>query len=76
MAGTVLDRAATRLTPLLDQPAPGTAFVAVEGHGDQFGVSIWSCLYGTDAAMIATRDAPLWQQWLTDNASSVSMGQG
>jgi uncharacterized protein YndB with AHSA1/START domain len=68
LAGTVLDRAATRLTLLLDQPAPGTAFVAVEGHGHQFGVSIWSYLYGADAAMIATRDAPLWQQWLTDNA--------
>jgi uncharacterized protein YndB with AHSA1/START domain len=68
MAGTVLDRAATRVVLLLDQPAPGTAFVAVEGHGDQFGVSIWSYLYGTDAEKVASRDAPLWQQWLTDNA--------
>ncbi len=32
LAGTVLDCATTRLVLLLDQPAPGTAFVAVEGN--------------------------------------------
>jgi uncharacterized protein YndB with AHSA1/START domain len=72
MAGTILDCAPTRLTLLLDNPAPGTAFVAVEGPGDQVGVSIWSYLYGADAEMIANRDAALWQQWLTDHAGPAS----
>jgi uncharacterized protein YndB with AHSA1/START domain len=72
MAGTVLDCAPTRLVLLLDQPAPGTGFVAAEAAGDQVGVSVWSYLYGTEAEVIAKRDAPLWQRWLAENAGPVA----
>ena len=68
MAGTILDCATTHLALLLDQPARSTAFLAVEGTGDRVGVSVSAYLYGADAEMIANRYAPLWQQWLTDNA--------
>lgn len=68
LAGTVVDVSPWRLALLLDQPAPGTAFLAVEGSGEQVAVSIWSYLYGPDGAAIAERDEPLWQHWLTERA--------
>ncbi|MDH3754371.1 MAG: SRPBCC domain-containing protein [Acidimicrobiia bacterium] len=68
MAGTVVDVAPWRLVLLLDRPAPGTAFVAVEGNGEQVSVSIWSYLYGTDGAAAAERDEPLWWHWLNERA--------
>jgi uncharacterized protein YndB with AHSA1/START domain len=66
LAGTVVDVAPSRLALLLDGPAPGTAFLAVEGEGEQVGVSVWSYLYGPEAADVAGRDEPRWRQWLTD----------
>lgn len=65
LAGTVADVAPWRLGLLLDQPSPGTAFLAVEGNGEHVNVSIWSYLYGKDGAAAAERDETLWQQWLT-----------
>ncbi len=37
----------------MGDPAPGTAFLAVEGTGDQFGVSVWLYLCGDAAAIVA-----------------------
>ena len=69
LAGTVADAAPWRLALLLDQPAPGTAFLAVEGKGDEVTVSIWSYLYGREGISAAERDEPRWRQWLTERAS-------
>lgn len=69
LAGTVVDVATWRLALLLDEPCPGTAFLAIEGTGEQLGVSIWSYLYGSDRASIAARDEPRWAQWLADNTA-------
>ena len=63
-AGEVLVAHPHRLALLLDEPAPGTAFVAVEGEGDQVGVSIWSYLYGDDRDALVARDEPRWNAWL------------
>jgi len=68
LAGTVAEAAPWRIALVLDQPAPGTAILAVEGDGEQVQVSIWSYLYGTEGAAAAARDEPLWQQWLTERA--------
>jgi len=68
MAGTVADAAPWRIALLLDQPSPGTAILAVEGHGEQVQVSIWSYLYGNNGAAAAERDEPLWQRWLSERA--------
>lgn len=63
LAGTVVKTSPSALALLLDAPAPGTAFLAVEG--DEGGsVSIWSYLYGPDARSILERDKPRWQDWL------------
>jgi uncharacterized protein YndB with AHSA1/START domain len=70
LAGTVAAADAWRLALVLDEPCPGTAFIAMEGVGDQLGISIWSYLYGPNRAAIVERDAPRWQQWLDDHASS------
>ena len=69
LAGTIVDAADHRLALLLDHPAPGTAIIAAEGTGDHTGVSIWSYLYGDDAATIVERDLPRWQEWLDRHAS-------
>jgi uncharacterized protein YndB with AHSA1/START domain len=63
LAGTVVKASPSALALLLDAPAPGTAFLAVEG-AESAGVSVWSYLYGPDAASIVERDKPRWQEWL------------
>ena len=60
LAGTVVDASAERLALLVDEPAPGTAFMAAEGTGETVMVSVWSYLYGDEgAACAAARRAPL-----------------
>ena len=66
LAGTVAEVAPRRLALIVDQPAPGTAFIAAEGHGDQTGVSIWSYLYGAEGAAAVARDTARWQAWLDE----------
>ena len=66
LAGTVVDAAPNRIALLLEQPAPGTAFVTAEGFGEHTGVSIWSYLYGDIGTEAVERDGPLWQQWLNE----------
>ncbi|MEZ5256759.1 MAG: hypothetical protein R2705_07675 [Ilumatobacteraceae bacterium] len=50
---------------LLDEPGPGTAFIAAGVMGDQVGVSVWSYLYGDRRDEIVERDEPpRWRAWL------------
>jgi hypothetical protein len=64
LGGTVADVAPTRITLLLDSPAPGVAVIAAEAMGDVVQVSVWSYLHGATADAAAARDEPLWQAWL------------
>lgn len=64
LAGTVVEAGPYRIALLLDEPAPGTAFVAVESFGEHAGSSVWLYLYGADGSEAAKRDGPLWQDWL------------
>jgi uncharacterized protein YndB with AHSA1/START domain len=66
LAGTVADADSWRIALLLDEPSPGTAILAVEGHSEEVSVSVWSYLYGDDGAVAAKRDEPLWQRWLAE----------
>ena len=66
LAGIVVDAASHRLALLVDEPAPGTAILAVEGTGDHSSASIWSYLYGEDGATSAERDTARWQSWLDE----------
>lgn len=68
LAGTVVRAEPGRLALLVDSPAPGTAFVAAEGHGPVVGVSVWSYLYGEEGAVAAERDEPRWRAWLDARA--------
>ena len=70
LAGTVADAASWRLALVVDEPAPGTAMVAVEGEGDQVNVSVWSYLYGDEGAAAAQRDEPAWGRWLGERGLS------
>ncbi|MDE0654802.1 MAG: SRPBCC domain-containing protein [bacterium] len=69
LAGTVVDVDPRWIALVLDHPAPGTAFLAVEGDGEAVTVSIWSYLYGSEGASAAARDDPCWRQWLTSRAA-------
>ncbi len=64
LGGTVVAATPTRLSILVDSPAPGTAFLAAEGRGEHVEVSVWTYLYGDDGIAAAERDEPLWRQWL------------
>ncbi len=64
LAGTVVAAEDWRLSLLVDEPTPGTAFLAVEGSGTPVSVSIWSYLYGDDGVAAAERDEPRWRAWL------------
>ncbi len=70
LAGTVADAAPHRIALLLDRPASGTGFVAVESYGEHAGASVWLYLYGAEGVEAAERDGPLWQQWLGDALGS------
>ena len=71
LAGTVVDVDSWRLALVLDEPTPGTAFVAVEGRpdADRLEVSVWSYLYGEEAQAVVDRDRPRWAAWLADRAA-------
>ena len=72
IAGTVVDVASWRLALLVDQPAPGTAILAVEGKGDQVSVSIWSYVYGAEGAAAAQGDEPRLAKWLSERALPIA----
>lgn len=67
-AGTVAAAASNWVALVADEPAPGTVFIAAEGHGEGCGVSVWGYLYGPDAPAIVERDKPRWQAWLDAQA--------
>jgi uncharacterized protein YndB with AHSA1/START domain len=69
LGGTVVASDTWCLTLLVDAPAPGTAFVAVEGRGDPVTVSVWSYLYDDAGAAAAERDEPHWWAWLAQRAA-------
>ena len=71
LAGVVADVAPWRVALILDEPTPGTAFIAVEGQPDaeQIATSIWCYFYGEDRAELAARDEPRWRDWLAQHGA-------
>jgi hypothetical protein len=69
LTGTVSSRpapgASVQCFLLLDDPAPGTAFVTVEGTGDQVAASLYLYLYGPGAAA-AAEEAGRWRAFLAE----------
>lgn len=53
--------AATTCLVIVDEPAPGTGFISVEGDGDQVAASVYLYLYGPDATA-----GDQWATWLTE----------
>ncbi len=60
LSGTVATAGPTRVWLRTDQPAPGTALVAVEGTL----ASVWGYFYGDDADQVAAAEGPRWRAWL------------
>jgi hypothetical protein len=48
LGGRVVDVAPWRPAVLVDQPSPGTGFLAIEGRGERVEVSAWTYRYGTE----------------------------
>lgn len=70
LAGTVVEADAWRVALLVDEPCPGTAFLAVENAGTLVQPSVWCYFYGADGEVAAERDFPRWQQWLVGRGVS------
>lgn len=68
LAGTVVDVGPRRLALLVDEPAPGTAFVAVEGKAAPVSVSVWTYLYGDEREALAATLMSTWRSWLEAHA--------
>jgi uncharacterized protein YndB with AHSA1/START domain len=68
LAGAVVDVGPRRLALLVDEPAPGTAFVAVEGKGAPTSVSVWTYLYGDEREALAADVMSVWRSWLEAHA--------
>ena len=68
LGGTVVDVGPRRITLLVDEPAPGTAFLTSEDGGGFTMVSVWLYLYGPEGATAAERDDPRWRAWLAEQA--------
>jgi uncharacterized protein YndB with AHSA1/START domain len=65
LAGVVERADASMLTLLLEQPAPGVAFVAAEPAADGSAyASVYVYLFGDEAAEVAARDEPAWRDWM------------
>jgi uncharacterized protein YndB with AHSA1/START domain len=65
LAGVVERAAPNMLTLLLEQPAPGIAFVVCEPAGDGSAhASVYLYLFGDGAAEAAARDEPAWRAWV------------
>jgi uncharacterized protein YndB with AHSA1/START domain len=69
LGGIVIATTRSRISLLVDEPVPGTAFIAAEGRGEAIEVSIWSYLYGDDGVEASRRDGPIWQEWLSAHAA-------
>lgn len=67
LSGVVTDATPRRLALLIDEPAPGTAFVAAEG-GTPTALSVWAYLYGDSRDELAAEFTTTWQRWLDTHA--------
>lgn len=63
LGGQIAEVTPTRITLIVDDPAPGTALISAETMGDVAQVSVWSYLYGPEADA-ATHDEARWQSLL------------
>ena len=61
---------------LLDEPAPGAAFLNACAMGDQVLIAIGFYLYGDRAAGARSRDEPLWQAWMSEHYPAVNEATG
>jgi hypothetical protein len=52
---------------VLDQPAPGAAFLNCCVMGGQVLLMIGFYLYGDSASSAAEKNAPLWSAWMKEN---------
>lgn len=68
LGGEVVAVAPNRISLVVDNPAPGTAFIVAEGHGESVEVSIWTYLYGQEGGATSTHDEPIWREWLSSRS--------
>ncbi len=57
---------------VVDEPAPGTAFIGAESHGAMSGVSIWTYLYGPEAGAHARSISGSFQDVLNAVAADLA----
>jgi uncharacterized protein YndB with AHSA1/START domain len=55
---------------LLDEPAPGAAFVFAFDYLGQVYTTVHAYLFGDEAPAVAARDEPRWRAWMEDHFPS------
>jgi uncharacterized protein YndB with AHSA1/START domain len=74
LAGTVERVADSKhhreLMLLLDEPAPGTAFIFAFEYLEQVHTSVHAYLFGDGAATVAAREEPRWRAWMDEHFPS------
>ncbi|MEM8923483.1 MAG: SRPBCC domain-containing protein [Actinomycetota bacterium] len=71
LVGTVEEVTPWRVSFVLDEPTPGTAFISIEDHGERVAIAVWTYHYGPDAATAAERCQAGWGAWLEGRSSGV-----
>jgi uncharacterized protein YndB with AHSA1/START domain len=67
ITGTVARATPAIVSLLTDEPAPGVAFLAVEGAGDQVSTSLYAYLYGPGAEAFMTDGSQPWRAWMHEH---------
>lgn len=67
---TVVSGPTTAYLLVLDEPGPGTAFVTVEGDGEQVSASVYVYLYADDGAPADRAVGDRWVSWLAERFPS------
>ena len=71
---TTLARPATAYLLVLDDPLPGTAFITVEGEGDQVAASAYLYLYPDDDHPLPDGIGEQWVAWLNERCPPIDAG--
>jgi uncharacterized protein YndB with AHSA1/START domain len=74
LAGEVIRLEPAEIQLLLDEPAPGIAYIAAGGAGDEVFAIMRGYLFGDGATAVAAREEPRWREWIGARVSPVTSG--
>jgi hypothetical protein len=58
----------------LYEPTRGVGHIFVSAYQDLISTNVVAYLFGSDASVVAARDAPLWHAWMTRSFPRIDQG--